>query len=172
MLFRSLTPDTVLHVFTDKGAKCVDRQVHTQVLDLSHARVTVDRECLWQPGVLSFSPEVHSPSYADYSACVASRTSPTLKSVSPLQVRADVMQSQLLLTVRGKGFNEHSQVYAGPSGTALATDFAIRHPDRVEALFLIGPVVHGMRSSDYFLQRGNAASAPLEKNDIRGAADN
>ena len=27
--------------------------------------------------------------------------------------------------------------------------------------FLIGPVVHGMRSSDYSLQRGKAASAPL-----------
>jgi 3-oxoadipate enol-lactonase len=50
------------------------------------------------------------------------------------------------------------------SGTALATDFGIAHPERVQALVLIGPVVHGMRSSDYFLQRGNAASAPLEKN--------
>ncbi len=48
---------------------------------------------------------------------------------------------------------------ASSSGSALALDFAIAHPDRVEALFLIGPVVHGMRSSDYFLQRGNAANA-------------
>jgi len=58
------------------------------------------------------------------------------------------------------------------SGTALATDFAIAYPDRVRALFLIGPVVHGMRSSDYFLQRGNAASAPLAEDDVRGAAEN
>lgn len=58
------------------------------------------------------------------------------------------------------------------SGTALATDFALAHPDEVEALFLIGPVVHGMRSSDYFLQRGNAASAPLANNDTRAAAEN
>ena len=58
------------------------------------------------------------------------------------------------------------------SGTALATDFAIAHPDNVQALFLIGPVVHGMRSSDYFLQRGNAANAPLERNDVRAAAEN
>ena len=58
------------------------------------------------------------------------------------------------------------------SGTALATDFAITYPDRVRALFLIGPVVHGMRSSDYFLQRGNAASAPLAEDDVRGAAEN
>jgi 3-oxoadipate enol-lactonase len=58
------------------------------------------------------------------------------------------------------------------SGTALATDFAISHPDRVQALFLIGPVVHGMRSSDYFLQRGNAASEPLARDDVRTAAEN
>lgn len=58
------------------------------------------------------------------------------------------------------------------SGTALATDFALAHPERVAALFLIGPVVHGMRSSDYFLQRGNAANAPLAKNDVRAAAEN
>lgn len=58
------------------------------------------------------------------------------------------------------------------SGTALATDFALAHPARVVALFLIGPVVHGMRSSDYFLQRGNTASAPLANNDVRAAAEN
>lgn len=58
------------------------------------------------------------------------------------------------------------------SGTALATDLALTHPDQVQALFLIGPVVHGMRSSDYFLQRGNAANAPLAGNDIRAAAEN
>lgn len=112
-----LTPDTVLHVFADKGAKCADRQVHTEVLNLSHARVTIDRECLWQPGVLSLSPEVNPPSYEDSRAWiyVASRTSPVLKSVSPSQLQADVMDSQLQLTVRGKGFNEHSQVYAGHS---------------------------------------------------------
>jgi 3-oxoadipate enol-lactonase len=54
------------------------------------------------------------------------------------------------------------------SGTALALDFAIAHPERVAALFLIGPVVHGMRSSDYFLQRGNALSV----NDPTAAAEN
>src|SRR5205085_4737570 len=43
---------------------------------------------------------------------------------------------------------------------------------KVDALVLIGPVVHGMRSSDYFVQRGNAASAPLAKDDIRAAAEN
>jgi hypothetical protein len=98
-----LTPNTILHVFADKGAKCTDRQVHTQVLDLTHARVTIDSECLWEPGILSLSTETNPPSYEDYRAWVyvASRSSPMLKSVSPLQLRTDVMQSQLQLILRG-----------------------------------------------------------------------
>src|SRR6516165_10422201 len=58
------------------------------------------------------------------------------------------------------------------SGSALALDFAISHPAKVEALFLIGPAVHGMRSSDYFEQRGNEANAPLAKGDVKRAAEN
>jgi 3-oxoadipate enol-lactonase len=67
---------------------------------------------------------------------------------------------------------ERATLMGSSSGTALATDFALAHPERVEALFLIGPVVHGMRSSDYFLQRGNTASAPLAVGDFRAAAEN
>jgi hypothetical protein len=40
------------------------------------------------------------------------------------------------------------------SGAGLALDFALAHPDRVQGLLLIGPVVHGMPSSAYFLERG------------------
>ena len=58
------------------------------------------------------------------------------------------------------------------SGSAVAIDFALAHPQQTEALFLIGPVVHGMRSSDYFNQRGNAASAPLATGDTTAAAEN
>jgi len=67
---------------------------------------------------------------------------------------------------------ERATLVGASSGTALALDFALAHPAQVEALFLIGPVVHGMRSSDYFLARGNAANAPLAANDPRAAADN
>jgi hypothetical protein len=41
-----------------------------------------------------------------------------------------------------------------------------------EGLFLIGPVVHGMPSSAYFLERGNRANGPLAENDFRAAAEN
>jgi pimeloyl-ACP methyl ester carboxylesterase len=58
------------------------------------------------------------------------------------------------------------------SGSAVALDFTLAHPERVEGLVLVGPVVHGMRSSDWFLQRGNDANAPLTSGDVRGAAEN
>jgi pimeloyl-ACP methyl ester carboxylesterase len=58
------------------------------------------------------------------------------------------------------------------SGAGLALDFALAHPDMTEGLFLIGPVVHGMPGSAYFLDRGNRANAPLSNNDMKAAAEN
>jgi pimeloyl-ACP methyl ester carboxylesterase len=58
------------------------------------------------------------------------------------------------------------------SGGGLALDFTLTHPDMTEGLFLIGPVVHGMPSSAYFLERGNRANAPLAKDDVKAAAEN
>ena len=63
-------------------------------------------------------------------------------------------------------------IVGNSSGAGLALDFALAHPDMVEGLFLIGPVVHGMPSSAYFLDRGNRANAPLAKNDVKAAAEN
>ena len=58
------------------------------------------------------------------------------------------------------------------SGAGLALDFALAHPDMTEGLLLIGPVVHGMASSAYFVERGNRASAPLSNGDVQAAAEN
>lgn len=58
------------------------------------------------------------------------------------------------------------------SGAGLALDFALAHPDMTEGLLLIGPVVHGMASSAYFVERSNQASAPLSKGDVQAAAEN
>ncbi|HEV2689824.1 MAG TPA: alpha/beta fold hydrolase, partial [Bryobacteraceae bacterium] len=57
------------------------------------------------------------------------------------------------------------------SGGALALDFVLDHPRNVQALFLIGPVVHGMLDSAHFQHRGAANSAPLEKGDLKGTAE-
>jgi pimeloyl-ACP methyl ester carboxylesterase len=56
------------------------------------------------------------------------------------------------------------------SGAALALDFALAHPQMVQALVLLGPVVHGMPTSEYFSERGSHNSAPLQRGDIDGAA--
>jgi pimeloyl-ACP methyl ester carboxylesterase len=58
------------------------------------------------------------------------------------------------------------------SGGGLALDFAVAHPQMVTALFLIGPVVHGMASTDYFNERGNKNSAPLARGDVKATAEN
>lgn len=58
------------------------------------------------------------------------------------------------------------------SGAGLALDFTIAHPEMVEGLFLIGPVVHGMATSDYFNDRGSRNSAPLQHGDVKAAAEN
>ena len=66
----------------------------------------------------------------------------------------------------------HAVLVGNSSGAGLALDFAISHPAMVEGLFLIGPVVHGMRSSAFFLSRGERNNAPLAHDDVKGAAEN
>jgi 3-oxoadipate enol-lactonase len=63
-------------------------------------------------------------------------------------------------------------VMGNSSGGGLALDFALAHPDMVEALFLIGPTVHGMASSDYFNERATKNSAPMDLGDVKAAAKN
>ncbi|HEV8410170.1 MAG TPA: alpha/beta hydrolase, partial [Gemmatimonadaceae bacterium] len=58
------------------------------------------------------------------------------------------------------------------SGAGLALDVAIRHPDKVDRLVLLGPVVHGMATSTHFLERGERNNAPLATGDTRAAARN
>jgi 3-oxoadipate enol-lactonase len=63
-------------------------------------------------------------------------------------------------------------IVGNSSGAGLALDFTLAHREMVEALFLIGPVVHGMASSDYFNERGSRNSAPLDQGDVNAAAEN
>jgi 3-oxoadipate enol-lactonase len=63
-------------------------------------------------------------------------------------------------------------IVGNSSGGGLALDFALAHPEMTEALFLIGPVVHGMASSDYFHERGSKNNAPLDHGDVRATAEN
>jgi len=63
-------------------------------------------------------------------------------------------------------------IVGNSSGGELAIDFALAHPESVVGLFLIGPVVHGMRSTDHFAERGERNQAPLRHGDAKAAAEN
>jgi len=80
-------------------------------------------------------------------------------------------EDDLLRVIDATGIKRAILVGAS-SGSAVAIDFAVAHPERVEALVLIGPVVHGMRSSDAFLRRGDANNAPLASGNIDATAAN
>jgi 3-oxoadipate enol-lactonase len=67
---------------------------------------------------------------------------------------------------------DHAIIVGSSSGGGLALDFALAHPELAEALFLVGPVVHGMASSDYFKERGSKNNEPLVHGDLEATARN
>jgi len=80
-------------------------------------------------------------------------------------------EDDLLQVLRHVGM-ERAIVVGNSSGAGLALDFALARPAMVEGLLLVGPVVHGMPSSTYFLERGARANAPLANQDVKAAAEN
>src|ERR1700732_3675805 len=58
------------------------------------------------------------------------------------------------------------------SGGGAGVEFAVGDLEMVSGLFLIGPVVHGVASSDYFDARNTKNSAPTDHGDLKGAAKN
>jgi pimeloyl-ACP methyl ester carboxylesterase len=67
---------------------------------------------------------------------------------------------------------QHAVIVGSSSGGALAIDFAIAHPQTVDGLFLIGPVLHGLPYTASFLERGARNNEPLQRDDIRAVAKN
>lgn len=47
------------------------------------------------------------------------------------------------------------------NGSKLAVDYTLAHPDRVEALVLVGPVISGLPYSEHFLRRGLVNYRPM-----------
>ena len=59
-------------------------------------------------------------------------------------------------------------VLAGCSnGSRLAVDYTLAHPERVEALVLVGPVVSGLSYSEHFLRRGIVNFRPMFREQSR-----
>src|SRR5205085_12022613 len=67
---------------------------------------------------------------------------------------------------------EHAVSVGSSSSAALAIDFAVAHPEMVDGLFLIGPVLHGMEYSAEFRERANRNNEPMERDDVRAMARN
>jgi pimeloyl-ACP methyl ester carboxylesterase len=67
---------------------------------------------------------------------------------------------------------QHAVIVGCSSGGALAIDFAIAHPQMVDGLFLIGPVLHGMAYTAYFQERGTRNNEPIQRDDIKAVAKN
>jgi pimeloyl-ACP methyl ester carboxylesterase len=77
-----------------------------------------------------------------------------------------------LLAIMHRAHFDRAIIIGNSSGGGLALDFALAHPEMVTALFLIGPVVHGMASTDYFNERGSKNNLPLAHGDLLATAEN
>src|SRR5437868_2598996 len=91
------------------------------------------------------------------------RSDPAMSSFSPTEDLAKLLTHLQV---------EHAVIVGSSSGAALAIDFAVAHPEMIDGLFLIAPVLHGMEYSAEFRERANRNNEPMERNDIRAMARN
>jgi pimeloyl-ACP methyl ester carboxylesterase len=90
------------------------------------------------------------------------------RSPAPTAPFSQVADLEALMTDRRVA---RATVVGSSAGAALALDFALAHPERVERLALLGPVLGGMPYSAHFQARERANVAPLvERRDVEAAA--
>jgi len=106
-----LGPTTKFRIDTSRGGGCSQQHLHARVLNLAHATITLDADCLQKAGILKITTSDHTEDGA--SVHVASRTSPVLESVSPSSLPDNLRQGQMRLVLRGRGFTKDSVVFAG-----------------------------------------------------------
>jgi 3-oxoadipate enol-lactonase len=58
------------------------------------------------------------------------------------------------------------------TGAGVSLDFALAHPELLEGLFLIGPIVDGLPTGTEFNVRAARNSSPLKDGDAKAAAEN
>jgi len=74
--------------------------------------------------------------------------------------------------IRHLGLNRAS-IIGSSAGGNLAVEYTLAHPDKVDRLVLVGPVVSGLAFSDHFTARNRAAFRPLaERGDVKGTIAN
>jgi 3-oxoadipate enol-lactonase len=91
------------------------------------------------------------------------RSDPATTSFSPAEDLAKLLTH---LKVTG------ALLVGSSAGGAVALDFALAHPEMVDGLFLIGPVLHGLDFSAEFRERANRNNQPMERDDARAMARN
>jgi hypothetical protein len=106
-----LGPGTKFRIDTSRGGRCGLQSLHARVMDLAHARITLDAECLRKPGIL----KITTLNDTEHGAAVhvASSASPHLNSVTPSSLPDDLRQDQMKLILRGRGFTKESAAFAG-----------------------------------------------------------
>jgi 3-oxoadipate enol-lactonase len=67
---------------------------------------------------------------------------------------------------------QRAVIVGSSTGAGVALDFSLAHPDLVQGLFLIGPIVAGLPTSTEFEVRAARNSAPLKEGDAKAAAEN
>lgn len=162
-------------VVADSNDPCAGKEINGH-LDLSGAKIYYE-ECGAGPAiVLLHDGLLHSVSWDEvwqplakkyhvirYDRRGYGRSDPATSSFSPTEDLTKLMRHLKV---------EHAIIVGSSSGAALAIDFAIQHPQMVDGLFLIGPVLHGMEYSTEFRDRANRNNEPMERDDVRAMARN
>ncbi len=80
------------------------------------------------------------------------------RSEAPKGPYSDVADLQAVFTTLRIG---RAVLVGCSNGSKLAVDYALAHPDQVEALVLAGPVISGLPYSEHFLRRGLVNFRPM-----------
>jgi 3-oxoadipate enol-lactonase len=136
--------------YEERGAGPAIVLLHDGLLDAA----TWDE--VWKP--LAISHEVIRYDRRGYG-----RSEPATSSFSPIE---DLTKLLRHLKV------EHAVIVGSSSGGALAIDFTIAHPEMVDGLILIGPVLPGMEFSAEFRERAKRNNEPMDREDAQAMARN
>ena len=162
--------------FATAGLDSSGSEERSGYLDVSGSKLYYEQQGSGQAIVLLHDGLLHSVSWDEiwqplgtkdhvirYDRRGYGRSDPATSSFSPTEDLAKLLTHLKL---------QHAVIVGSSAGGALAIDFAITHPEMVDGLFLIGPVLHGMEYSVAFRERGNRNNEPMERDDARAMATN
>jgi 3-oxoadipate enol-lactonase len=86
--------------------------------------------------------------------------------------KAEYSPVEDLLAVINDRKVQRAVLVGSSTGAGVSLDFALAHPELLQGLFLIGPIVDGLPTSAEFEVRAARNSAPLKEGDAKSAAEN